>query len=82
MTTLRDSEQALCGIFQFALAATHPLRNSITITEEKYHRIVAHTVALKSLRPPAQNLDFHKFGRLSHLLFHLAFYVRRTLLHN
>ena len=53
MTTRRDNEQALCGIFQFVLAATHPVRNSITITEEKYHRIVTHTVALKSLRPPA-----------------------------
>jgi len=40
MATLRDNKQALCGVFQFLLTTTNPPRNSITITEAKYHRIV------------------------------------------
>jgi len=42
MATFRDNKQVLYGIFQFqyVLITTNPPQNSITITEEKYHRSV------------------------------------------
>ena len=35
-----DTKQALCGTFQNVLATTNPPQNNITLTEEKYHKIV------------------------------------------
>ena len=39
MTTFRDNKQRLHDIFQYVLTTPSPLQNSITITEEKYHRL-------------------------------------------
>jgi len=40
MATFCDNKQALYSIFQYVLATTNLPQKSITITEEKYHRIV------------------------------------------
>jgi len=40
MATFCDNKQALYGIFHYVLTTTNPPQSNITVTEEKYHRII------------------------------------------
>jgi len=40
MVIFHDNKQALYGKFQYVRTTTNPPQNNITVTEEKYHRIV------------------------------------------
>jgi len=40
MATFCDNKQMLCNIFYYVLTTINPPQNSITVTEEKHHRIV------------------------------------------